>query len=854
MSKLRLPKELKGQRCILHIDLEQLRLGLSSDSPIAVQQWNGLIAVNYAARKAGIQRHCVIEEAKKKCPDVILVHVATYANQDPEPRYHPSPHYATHKVSLEPYRRASALIFGVFARFCGSLGAKLQKAGIDEAFMDVTDCANQRLTERYGHLFAVEGRPDGEIGCPVEVKWDELGVVVGGAEVEKEEWTKVESEVGVEAGGKVEVRADCSEGLERAKDGAGTDGLQEAKKALPKVNWDDVQLAMAAEIAREIRKAVFDELGYTCSAGVTHNKALAKICSGLNKPNKQTIMRNCAVIDFMRNMPFTKIRNLGGKLGEEVETELGIRTAGDMWKYPKEELQSKFGQATGIWLHNICRGIDFEDVTIRNIPKSMMAAKSFRPPVRDMATLEHWLNVLAAEVFTRIQFDFETHARWPKTMGIHFRVMSESAPRSKSCPMFRRLDLKSPDILAQRALELFRTTNNHFPLINFSLTAGMFEKDGAAEGSDISRFLVRGATAMTQDHAQGESAITGPAAEKVATEMIIAEMLSEDASGKEDDASSKETASYDRGRAKSPQLSSGQGSRSGGIEAFLVRGKQERDSSVAKGVEEQPGNLVRKGERKDIRHFFKGRDKGVAREATPLATYSHEHFGSEPSLISILRPQFDADLRCSICNVQVSESEVLEHLDFHFAVALQDEERRRDRVPNGGVTVPQGGTDSKRGAAGEMERDQLETKRRKRELFFQPRSTGSSWGCFADMNSVNTQEDVSVSEQANLARGVRRWFGQVQWESQYEFVPDYRTKFRWRGVHSVTVCHIADSRFDDRPGWTEDPKKDANSVASKGDGGGVKSSNRQINAAAKNNMTRAGASPPRLAGMRHTTV
>lgn len=26
-----------------------------------------------------------------------------------------------------------------------------------------------------------------------------------------------------------------------------------------------------------------------------------------------------------------------------------------------EELQSKFGQATGIWLYNICRGIDFED-------------------------------------------------------------------------------------------------------------------------------------------------------------------------------------------------------------------------------------------------------------------------------------------------------------------------------------------------------------------------------------------------------------------------------------------------------------------------------------------------------------
>lgn len=33
----------------------------------------------------------------------------------------------------------------------------------------------------------------------------------------------------------------------------------------------------------------------------------------------------------MRDMPFMNIRNLGGKLGNEVETDLGISTAGDVW-------------------------------------------------------------------------------------------------------------------------------------------------------------------------------------------------------------------------------------------------------------------------------------------------------------------------------------------------------------------------------------------------------------------------------------------------------------------------------------------------------------------------------------------
>lgn len=43
------------------------------------------------------------------------------------------------------------------------------------------------------------------------------------------------------------------------------------------------------------------------------------------------MVRTCGVQDFMRDMPFMNIRNLGGKLGNEVETDLGISTAGDVW-------------------------------------------------------------------------------------------------------------------------------------------------------------------------------------------------------------------------------------------------------------------------------------------------------------------------------------------------------------------------------------------------------------------------------------------------------------------------------------------------------------------------------------------
>ena len=64
-----------------------MRLGLSPDKPVAVQQWQGLIAgtgvsfsykpgltiystVNYAARKFGVGRHCNVNDAKKACPGI----------------------------------------------------------------------------------------------------------------------------------------------------------------------------------------------------------------------------------------------------------------------------------------------------------------------------------------------------------------------------------------------------------------------------------------------------------------------------------------------------------------------------------------------------------------------------------------------------------------------------------------------------------------------------------------------------------------------------------------------------------------------------------------------------------------
>ncbi|TPX49243.1 DNA-directed DNA polymerase [Synchytrium endobioticum] len=362
------------QKCIIHIDLdafytqvEHVRLNISKEIPLAVQQWQGLIAINYPARAHGIKRHVTPKEAKDLCPDIQFVHVATYAAGETTARYHDHPSPLTHKVSLDVYRAASKKIFHIFKRFATQYAATLERASIDEAFLDVSDEVNRRILHRRCSTVDQRG--------PL-VKWDRAGYLYGNQDPESR-------------------------------------------------GWGDFQLAIAADISSEIRAAIATELTYSCSAGIAHNKTLAKLCSGLNKPNKQTVMRESETCDFMKTLPFDKIRGLGGKLGDLIGEHLQIEHAGDLWVYSEAQLTARYGE-TGVWLYNICRGICRGEVKERAEAKSMNACKALRPALQKEQDLRNWMSILASELYTRVHDEFDETSRWPKTFSLHHFVVAEN--------------------------------------------------------------------------------------------------------------------------------------------------------------------------------------------------------------------------------------------------------------------------------------------------------------------------------------------------------------------------------------------------------------------------------------------
>ncbi|KAI8071667.1 hypothetical protein BC940DRAFT_293396 [Gongronella butleri] len=454
-----LPSCLKHSRCILHIDLdcyfcqvEQVRLGMSPDQPLAVQQWSNLIAVNYEARKYGVSRHCDKDEARRLCPEITLVHVATFAPNEDVAGYHENPSRSTHKVDLSPYRNASKEIFRIFKSHC----PLLQKCGTDEAFLDVTALVNKRLCEEYipQHPELME-RLDDTFLPEHMLDWDAAAFLVKSDDEKESE-----------------------------KDGA--------PLVMDKTSWKDVQLYLGAIFAASIRKQVYDDLHYTCSAGIAHNKVQAKLCSSMHKPNKQTVLREHLGMQFMQEVPFRKIRNLGGKLGELVEAEYQAKMASDLWQYSMEDLQAKFGASNGTYLYNVVRGIDHEEVILTKAAKSLIASKSMQPVLKRHQDVEPWFGILASELYGRIMEQWEQTELYPKTMTVSYKCTRDPAYRSKSMAMINRHDLKSMDVLRakiQHVVEQQIGIKDVLPCSHLAVSVSGLAYDESLSSHDISKFF-----------------------------------------------------------------------------------------------------------------------------------------------------------------------------------------------------------------------------------------------------------------------------------------------------------------------------------------------------------------------------
>ncbi|KAK7032854.1 DNA polymerase eta [Favolaschia claudopus] len=404
---------------------EMIRLGIP-DKPLVVLQWSSLIAVNYPARKFGITRMMNVQDALQLCPELVVVHVATYKEGEKEPGYWDNPDTKTHKVSLDMYRRESVKMLQLYKEGLPET-TEVEKASIDEAFMDLTRPTRQILLERYPYLAQVpDDAPlglDTPLPPPPQVSWDGLGTVVP-------------------------IDPSITEELESPS------------------TWHDVALSIAAECMEKVRQHIKAILGYTTSAGIARNKFLAKLCASYRKPMNQSILRNAAIPGYLKPMAFQKIRFLGGKLGKSLASEYDVSTVADLLRISLDEMQSKFGEES-IWIYEVLRGIDHTEVKEKQtVNKSMLASKNLPQPVTQLSEGYHWIRVLAAELALRLNEARETTPNlWPKTLVLSARnVKALDSRRSKQAP-WPFVKEVTVDVVAAAADKLWRElADPHAPM------------------------------------------------------------------------------------------------------------------------------------------------------------------------------------------------------------------------------------------------------------------------------------------------------------------------------------------------------------------------------------------------------
>ncbi|KAG7306957.1 hypothetical protein JYU34_007081 [Plutella xylostella] len=217
-------------------------------------------------------------------------------------------------------------------------------------------------------------------------------------------------------------------------------------------------LLVGAAIVSEIRAAVYAETGYRCSAGIAHNKILAKLVCGMNKPNKQTVLPKHSVNILYKTLGVKKVKHLGGKFGDAVCEILRITKMAELQSFTEKELQSKFDEKNGTWLYNIARGIDLEPVTARFNPKSIGCCKQFKGKAAliQLESLKKWLKDLGDEIEDRLEKDALENNRTPKQMVVSF---STQLPDGRDTSSSRSYNFTNEDELcgemfSSKALEL----------------------------------------------------------------------------------------------------------------------------------------------------------------------------------------------------------------------------------------------------------------------------------------------------------------------------------------------------------------------------------------------------------------
>ncbi|ULL11083.1 DNA polymerase IV [Mycobacterium liflandii] len=205
--------------------------------------------------------------------------------------------------------------------------------------------------------------------------------------------------------------------------------------------------AEVEQFCEDLRRRVRDETGLIASVGAGSGKQIAKIASGLAKPDGIRVVARKEEQLLLGGLPVRRLWGIG-PVAEEKLHRLGIETVGQLAALADAEVANILGATVGPALHRLARGIDDRPVAERAEAKQISAESTFAIDLTTLDQLRDALDPIAEHAHQRLLRD----GRGSRTVTVKLKKADMSTlTRSATLP-YATTDVGALLALARRLL------------------------------------------------------------------------------------------------------------------------------------------------------------------------------------------------------------------------------------------------------------------------------------------------------------------------------------------------------------------------------------------------------------------
>ena len=237
-------------------------------------------------------------------------------------------------------------------------------------------------------------------------------------------------------------------------------------------------IALAVDIAREIKQRIREELGLVASAGVSYNKFLAKIASDYRKPDGLCTIHPDHALDFIAQLPIESFWGVGKVTAKRMHA-LGIHNGRELRAWSMDGLIREFGKIGRLY-YDFARGIDLRPVEAVRIRKSVGCERTLERDIHTRAAVIVELYHTAEELVERLsESGFKGNTLTLKVKFHDFTQITRSITQDKVL-----IHMKSILPLAKKLLANVEYENHPIRLLGLSVSNPRDEEDDTSYHHD----------------------------------------------------------------------------------------------------------------------------------------------------------------------------------------------------------------------------------------------------------------------------------------------------------------------------------------------------------------------------------